>query len=232
MKLERIFDEPAATFHEPVAEPVSDDDLSLQETMELAPVTEEVIENPVYAAEPATVEMAQSEMSEPLMQAPQMKFDDAVLDLEDEFLVEPQMIGDDVFLDLDFADSVRSEAAPDPVAEVAAPFEFEAAVPAVEALEIEHPTSPVMNEHPAFVMPAESSTSWQTDDEPLNEPVAAEVSAPLPISEADGLSPAVIDAIARRMVEQMSDKVIREIAWEVVPELSELLIKRKLGEQK
>jgi CheY-like chemotaxis protein len=44
------------------------------------------------------------------------------------------------------------------------------------------------------------------------------------------LSPEVIDAIARRVIEQMSDKVIREIAWEVVPELSELMIKKKLDQ--
>lgn len=47
---------------------------------------------------------------------------------------------------------------------------------------------------------------------------------------ADQLSPEAIDAIARRVVELMSDKVVREIAWEVVPELSELLIKQKLEE--
>ncbi len=47
---------------------------------------------------------------------------------------------------------------------------------------------------------------------------------------ADQLSPEMIDAIARRCVELMSDKVIREIAWEVVPDLAELLIKRQLEE--
>jgi hypothetical protein len=47
-----------------------------------------------------------------------------------------------------------------------------------------------------------------------------------------GLSPEAIDAIARRAVEYMSEKVVREIAWEVVPELAELLIKKKLEEQK
>jgi hypothetical protein len=46
-----------------------------------------------------------------------------------------------------------------------------------------------------------------------------------------GLSPEAIDAIARRAVELMSEKVVREIAWEVVPELAELLIKKKLDEQ-
>jgi hypothetical protein len=49
---------------------------------------------------------------------------------------------------------------------------------------------------------------------------------------ADQLSPEAIDAIARRVVELMSDKVVREVAWEVVPELAELLIKQKLEEEK
>jgi CheY-like chemotaxis protein len=48
---------------------------------------------------------------------------------------------------------------------------------------------------------------------------------------ADKLSPEMIDAIARRVVEMMSDEVVREIAWEVVPSLAELLIKRQLEEK-
>jgi CheY-like chemotaxis protein len=45
------------------------------------------------------------------------------------------------------------------------------------------------------------------------------------------LSPEMIDAIARRAVEHMSEKVVQEIAWEVVPQLAELLIKRQLEEK-
>jgi CheY-like chemotaxis protein len=45
------------------------------------------------------------------------------------------------------------------------------------------------------------------------------------------LSPEMIDAIARRAVEYLSEKVIQEIAWEVVPPLAELLIKRQLEEK-
>jgi len=37
--------------------------------------------------------------------------------------------------------------------------------------------------------------------------------------------------IARRVVELMSDKVVREIAWEVVPDLAERLIKQRLEEE-
>jgi hypothetical protein len=48
----------------------------------------------------------------------------------------------------------------------------------------------------------------------------------------DQLSPEAIDAIARRAVEMLSTKVVEEIAWEVVPQLADLLIKRKLEEEK
>jgi len=72
------------------------------------------------------------------------------------------------------------------------------------------------------------------EPEPEPEPVFVEP-APAPVAAAtsittDQLSPEMIDAIARRAVELMSDKVIREIAWEVVPDLAELLIKRQLEE--
>ncbi len=49
---------------------------------------------------------------------------------------------------------------------------------------------------------------------------------------AQSLSPEVIDAIARRAVELMSDKAIREIAWEVVPDLAEQLIKKRLNKNR
>lgn len=70
--------------------------------------------------------------------------------------------------------------------------------------------------------------------EPEPEPVITTpepaVASSAPIT-ADSLSPEMIDAIARRVVEMMSDKVVREIAWEVVPDLAELLIKQQLEEK-
>jgi CheY-like chemotaxis protein len=47
----------------------------------------------------------------------------------------------------------------------------------------------------------------------------------------EGFPPEVIDAIARRAVEHLSERVVQEIAWEVVPQLAELLIKRQLEEK-
>jgi CheY-like chemotaxis protein len=63
------------------------------------------------------------------------------------------------------------------------------------------------------------------------EPAPVATVAPSTSISADQLSPEMIDAIARRAVELMSDKVIREIAWEVVPDLAELLIKRQLEDK-
>ena len=74
--------------------------------------------------------------------------------------------------------------------------------------------------------------TYAVEPEPQADSVPAAVksaSASLAVGE---LSPEMIDAIARRAVELMSDKVIREIAWEVVPDLAELLIKKQLEETK
>jgi O-acetyl-ADP-ribose deacetylase (regulator of RNase III) len=68
--------------------------------------------------------------------------------------------------------------------------------------------------------------------EPEVRSVAPSVSAAASSVGVGDLSPEMIDAIARRAVELMSDKVIREIAWEVVPDLAELLIKKQLEETK
>lgn len=77
--------------------------------------------------------------------------------------------------------------------------------------------------------------SMAPQTEMAHEDAAGELSAqPAALaSDAAGrqLSAADVDAIARRAVELMSDSVVREIAWEVVPELAELLIKRRLEEQ-
>ncbi len=44
----------------------------------------------------------------------------------------------------------------------------------------------------------------------------------------DVLPQEMVDAVARRVVEILSEKAIQEIAWEVVPDLAELLIKKEI----
>ena len=54
-------------------------------------------------------------------------------------------------------------------------------------------------------------------------PVAAANTA-LPISEA------VMEEIVNRVVQRLSTQAVQEIAWEVVPELAELLIRKQLAQ--
>jgi CheY-like chemotaxis protein len=58
-------------------------------------------------------------------------------------------------------------------------------------------------------------------------PEAAPPPAPEPLPE---LTEAQIDAIATRVVEMLSDRIIREIAWDVIPEMAEIVIKRRIKE--
>lgn len=152
---------------------------------------------------------------------PQPRFNDALLDL-DESDFASSAIADDVVLDLDgevppavgyqerswdlapTPEPAPVEVAPDAVAEEAAT----SSEPPVESV--------VVAEH-----------SSEAEDAPTG-PLASPPTTGLSQSE---LSPEVINAIARRVIEQMSDKVVREIAWEVVPELSELMIKKKLDQK-
>ena len=182
--------------------------------------------------------------------APDLKPDsqfesDSLLDLG---YIEPVDVsaGDDFVLELDVEEAQNGAATPTVSYEVEssrAPF-----------VEPEVVASVAPESHGSFDYATEPhAESYDTTmdlsyDTGYGEPVsssAMEETAPLyvapqpspsaetapPVTSAGQLSQEMIDAIARRAVEMMSDKVVREIAWEVVPELAELLIKRQLEEK-
>ena len=79
--------------------------------------------------------------------------------------------------------------------------------------------------------PAAASQTPPKLERVFDEPVAKqELPATSPLSAGD-LTPEQIDAIARRAVEMLSEKVVQQVVWEVVPQLAELMIKRKLEEK-
>jgi hypothetical protein len=61
-------------------------------------------------------------------------------------------------------------------------------------------------------------------------PEAAVTTAPLGSVAASALSDADVDRIARRVVQLLSDKAVRDIAWEVVPEYAERLVRERIAE--
>lgn len=89
--------------------------------------------------------------------------------------------------------------------------------------------------------PAEMSTRFvptQADPEPVEVPVAEPAFASASVGAAPSaatfaaaaLSDADVDRIARRMLELVGDKAVRDVAWEVVPDLAEVLLKNRIRE--
>ncbi len=135
------------------------------------------------------------------------------------------------------------EAAPPPVESfeaappAAGPFE---AVPAAEA-ETEEPTMPSVPaieefapEPEAAEEPLERAAPEPAAEAAIPEPAAA-VAAPEPAAEAAAngsgpLSDEDVERIAKRVAELMGDKALRDVAWEVLPDLAEVIIKERIRE--
>jgi CheY-like chemotaxis protein len=188
-----------------------------------------------------TMEIAPSEVVEQAS----LESEDVLLDLDD---LEPRSapITDDFVLDLDMEDTLGGN-----VGTATAPAMRDFVEPAVTetapAAEFAYAGAAVRDEVAASFVTAHEEVAYEdqvhevlpqryaTLDtvEPSSVAVTApEATVPAPVAiTPDSLSPEMIDAIARRAVEMLSERVVREIAWEVVPDLAELLIKRRLEEQ-
>lgn len=81
----------------------------------------------------------------------------------------------------------------------------------------------------AFEAPSFAETPAPSPAAEMRAPI---VSAPAPASETagDGLSEADVDRVAKRVVQLLTDQAVRDIAWEVVPDLAELVIKERIRE--
>lgn len=120
--------------------------------------------------------------------------------------------------------------------EAAAPF-VEDEPPAAEALPEDLPFAAETSQPEAKEAPAELPAAWTTApeaEEEAEEPVTA-VPAPAPAPavpvipfRSSDLSDEQVDRIARRVVELMSDQVVRNIAWEVIPDLAEMVVKERI----
>ena len=51
---------------------------------------------------------------------------------------------------------------------------------------------------------------------------------PSPGSNGVDLTEEQVDRIARRVVQMISDQVVRNIAWEVIPDLAEMVVKERI----
>ncbi|HET7712195.1 MAG TPA: hypothetical protein VFL80_09730, partial [Thermoanaerobaculia bacterium] len=79
------------------------------------------------------------------------------------------------------------------------------------------------------------SPSFEAAEESMSAPSEPAWSVPPPppppaMSTGNGteLTEEQIDRIARRVVQLMSDQVVRNIAWEVIPDLAEMVVKERI----
>ncbi len=96
---------------------------------------------------------------------------------------------------------------------------------------------------PLTVPPPNSPAGDTVDTRPMERKTAAAPSAPeAPAPEASaaseegsaaaegGLSDGDVDRIARRVAELLSDKILKEVAWEVLPDLAEVVVRERIHE--
>ena len=101
---------------------------------------------------------------------------------------------------------------------------------------------------PAAPEPATASAGDTVDTRPMERktaeapvaPVAPPAEAPVPAApapaevsasgEGGGLSDGDVDRIARRVAELLSEKILKEVAWEVLPDLAEVVVRERIHE--
>lgn len=101
------------------------------------------------------------------------------------------------------------------------PFATEMSEPEIEA-----PPAEAASE-PAWAAASAAEAVAEAEEPPVPPPALAPEAPAIPIRSSD-LSDEQIDKIARRVVELMSDQVVRNIAWEVIPDLAEMVVKERI----
>jgi CheY-like chemotaxis protein len=104
--------------------------------------------------------------------------------------------------------------------------------------EVEEPEPPI--EAPALTSVEELPEPQPTARMAVPEiPAVPEMAAPAPaplglgrveVAAGGGLNDADVDRIARRVVELLGDRAVRDVAWEVIPDLAEVVIRDRLRE--
>ena len=232
---------------QPPEDPMTSEELEVT-TADTQPLSaenrEKLQESTSFKAEEPVLETTPHPMREESTVEASGGFEEALLDL-DQYEVVSFSETEDVLLDVDFDAVPQSYSEPD-VAESsnensAYAYSYSAPVtnsnfePVAASVAVEEEARVTEPEEAVEVAPEAAAHFVDTEiasgverapqTQPLETPKAVSGQVSL-----ENLSPEVIDAIARRVVEQMSAKAVQEIAWEVVPQLADLMIKKKLEE--
>ena len=226
-KLERIDDQGFGADTEPGLY-AQDDTIEIEPVMNVENNMESSVNVSNVSERPSWNDAEMTALSQSAKSAEPETDSDSLLDLGEFDSAATRAVDEDVVLDLDFgAPSPAIENWPESVvgtlptganANGSSDKNVSSAVAVAEVAPVEEESQPEVSRWEVAPLPADAPAS----------------SSPIEGQTRGGvdLSPEAIDAIARRVVEQMSERVVREIAWEVVPDLAELLIKERLDKEK
>jgi hypothetical protein len=102
--------------------------------------------------------------------------------------------------------------------------------------EIAPPPAPAEEELPWTSAPepliggSPQGASAEPEGIPFVPPPIPEVAPAAPAARTGALSDEEVDRIARRVVELMSEKSVRDIAWEVIPDLAQAIVRERIKE--
>ena len=123
---------------------------------------------------------------------------------------------------------------PQPIAAAPQPAGFDLPLAETERLGVPEPATPLVAglEETERRIEAPAPPSVEQSHEPQAEARMAAAPAVSTAVAAAGssISDADVDRIARRVVELLGDKAMRDVAWEVVPDLAEVVIRDRLRE--
>ena len=117
-----------------------------------------------------------------------------------------------------------AESYAEPMPEEGTPFAEEA----MSAPEDMYAEVPQPESEPSWAPEAEAEAVAESEEPPIPSPALAPETPSIPIASARDLTDEQVDRIARRVVELMSDHVVRNIAWEVIPDLAEMVVKERI----
>lgn len=103
---------------------------------------------------------------------------------------------------------------------------FRLSEPESEGFSLEpEPATETPEPTPVQAVPPEPVTAAPSSEEPAQEPAAPSASA---AAAATGLSDQDVERIARRVAELVGEQAVKEVAWEIVPDLAEVVIKDRI----
>jgi CheY-like chemotaxis protein len=152
-------------------------------------------------------------------------FETTVFDMQPQPDEEPEFVPSAGF---DFGRDAESDATPEPTTSTFEPADpMDELLGALDATGSRAPSAPAETPPITEVAPRVEA---EAEPAPPDTPAAERDREAAAAAGGGALSDSDVDRVARRVVEMLSEQAVREVAWEVIPDLAEIVIKDRIRE--